>query len=190
MEFVGYNDSSKTSPLVKVGILAVAALIIVVLVIFISKKYKTKQENLDNVSDKPSEVAKTHEIELANENIMPSNPAFFDAGSGTILAGPEFVPNQYVTPFYQASVGNSDSSYLLDDGKGGQAGLQYNQCSKACCSPQTPVPFGVPVEKSVCDSKSEFVPNPYTCNNSWQDSGCVCMTKDQANFIGSRGGNA
>jgi len=37
--------------------------------------------------------------------------------------------------------------------------------------------------------KGEFVPSPYSCNNAWQDSGCVCMTKNQKDFLASRGGN-
>jgi hypothetical protein len=95
-----------------------------------------------------------------------------------------------MSPWYQAYTGNLKNYYLLDDGAGGSAGLQFNMCSKSCCSEQYPLPFKMPVDSAVCASKSEFVPNNYMCNNAWQDTGCVCMTKDQANFIGSRGGNA
>lgn len=130
-----------------------------------------------------------HTTESQPKNIDPK-PTFFDAGSGVVMSGPEFSPQQFLSPWYKAYTGNLKNYYLLDDGKGGTAGLHFNQCSKSCCSDQYPLPFKMPVDSAVCDSKDEFVPTNYTCNNAWQDSGCVCMTKDQADFLGARGGNA
>lgn len=68
--------------------------------------------------------------------------------------------------------------------------LTYNLCSKSCCSPQYPTPVGIQPDPLVCASGQEFVPSTYTCNNGWQDAGCVCMTKDQSEFLSNRGGNA
>lgn len=155
------------------------------------KSKKGKKELLDNVSATTPVAPKeaVHETELKQEEI-PIKPTFFDAGSGTVMSGSEFIPSQFLSPWYKAYTGNVKNQYLLDDGADGAAGLQFNQCSKSCCSEQYPLPFKMPVDSSVCGSKDEFVPNNYTCNNAWQDSGCVCMTKKQANFIGSRGGNA
>jgi hypothetical protein len=48
----------------------------------------------------------------------------------------------------------------------------------------------MPIDSTVCGSKDEFIPTNYSCNNAWQDSGCVCMTKKQSNFLGNRGNNA
>lgn len=81
-------------------------------------------------------------------------------------------------------------SFLLDDGNGGKSGLHTNLCSKACCSSQYPLPFNLKFEQSVCENKNNFVPNNIMCNNAWQDSGCLCLTKEQANNLYSRGGNA
>lgn len=78
----------------------------------------------------------------------------------------------------------------LNDGADGNMGMGFNLCSKSCCSAQYPPPFGLPVDPLVCGSKKEFVPSTYTCNNGWQDSGCLCMTKDQALFLNTRGNNA
>jgi hypothetical protein len=47
----------------------------------------------------------------------------------------------------------------------------------------------MPVDKMTCGSTDEFVPSNYMCNNGWQDSGCLCLKKDQADFINSRGIN-
>lgn len=160
------------------------AVVIIAVIIAVSKK----KDNFDpstGIETKENE----HTLESQPQNIE-AKPAFFDAGSGVVMSGPDFVPQQFMSPWYKAYTGNLKNYYLLDDGKGGSAGLHYNQCSKSCCSDQYPLPFKMPVDSSVCDSKDEFVPTNYTCNNAWQDSGCVCMTKDQANFIGGRGGNA
>lgn len=168
--------------------IAVVAVIIVVAILIMRKKSSPviEHENLTNV---PQNTAPAHAIDGKQEDI-PIKPAIFDAGSGAIMSGSEFAPSQFMSPWYQAYTGDMKNHYLLDDGAGGNLGLQFNKCSKSCCSEQYPLPFKMPVDSDVCDSKSEFVPNNYTCNNAWQDTGCVCMTKDQANFIGSRGGNA
>jgi hypothetical protein len=79
---------------------------------------------------------------------------------------------------------------ILDDGMSGNAGLNFNMCSKSCCSPQYPPPFGIPADPLVCNSDTEFVSTSYTCNNGWQDSGCLCLSKDQALFLNKRGNNS
>ncbi len=80
-------------------------------------------------------------------------------------------------------------NYFLDDGAKGELGLSSNMCSKSCCSPQYPPPFNLPIDPMVCNSKQKFIPSSYTCNNGWQDTGCLCMTEDQANFLSKRGNN-
>lgn len=81
-------------------------------------------------------------------------------------------------------------SYLLDDGSAGLTGLHTNLCSKACCSSQYPLPFDLKYDSAVCANKDNFVPNNIMCSNAWQDSGCLCLTKDQAKNLYNRGGNA
>lgn len=80
-------------------------------------------------------------------------------------------------------------NYFLDDGQNGEMGLHSTMCSKSCCSPQYPTPFSIPVDQMVCESGDDYIPSNYTCNNGWQDTGCLCMTKEQATFLASRGGN-
>ncbi len=178
------------------GIVIVIVLIIFCIILMLSRK----KEHLTNTvmapssqSSQPSQpiVPKesSHATEYKQEDTYVK-PQIFDAGSGTIMSGPEFIPSQYLSPWYQAYTGNLKNYYLLDDGAGGSAGLQFNMCSKACCSEQYPLPFKMPVDSAVCANKDNFVPNNYMCNNAWEDSGCVCMTKEQADLIGSRGGNA
>ena len=74
-------------------------------------------------------------------------------------------------------------------GNDGIYGLNYAMCSKSCCSPQYPTPFNQDTDVVVDKMKGEFAPNSYKCNNAWQDSGCLCMTNNQKDFLTSRGGN-
>ena len=67
--------------------------------------------------------------------------------------------------------------------------FQNNVCSKLCCTPQYPTPFDQKVDHMTCGNVGEFVPSNYTCNNSWQDTGCLCLTQDQSDFLKNRGGN-
>lgn len=162
----------------------VAILIIAIFGITTSSKEKFEQTPIEVTTEEPTHVTETKLTDT------PIQPKIYDAGSGTIMDGPDLVPSKYLSPWYQAYTGNLKNYFLLDDGKDGMAGLQYNQCSKSCCSDQYPLPFKMPVDSNVCASKDEFVPTNYMCNNAWQDTGCICLTKEQANFLGSRGGNA
>jgi len=168
----------------KIGLGLVVVIVLIVLFVMFKKPIHKFEHLVPTIMGKPSR----HSTEVKQQE-EPIQPMLFDAGSGTIVAGAGMETPQLMSPWYKAYTGNLKNYYLLDDGEDGAAGLQFNQCSKACCGDQ-PLPFSMPIEQSVCDSKDEFVPNPYTCNNSWQDTGCVCMTKKQAGFLGSRGGNA
>jgi hypothetical protein len=79
--------------------------------------------------------------------------------------------------------------YRLDDGAGGRMSIQHNLYSKSCCSNQWSTPFKQKSDPYVCNNKSDFVPSNYYGNTSFQDSGCLCQTKEQAEFLYNRGGN-
>ncbi len=81
-------------------------------------------------------------------------------------------------------------NYFIDDGGDGTLGLQSSLCSKSCCIPQYPLPFDLPEDELLKNSNIEYVQSNYTCNNGFQDTGCLCMTKEQSHFLNSRGGNS
>lgn len=69
--------------------------------------------------------------------------------------------------------------------------IENNMCSKACCGPSYGLqPYEPNSEIVEQVRKGEFVPNNMYCNNSFQDAGCMCMTKKQANILSTRGGNS
>ena len=84
----------------------------------------------------------------------------------------------------------------LDDGPTGVQGLIYNNISRGprCGSPQYPPPFKTTTKED--DERSKTlpadccVPSGYTGFNGYSDSGNVCITPGQRDFISGRGGNA
>lgn len=70
-----------------------------------------------------------------------------------------------------------------------EQGLNFNMCSKSCCFQPYPPPFGLKEDEFVAKSGKKFLSSPYTCNNGWQDSGCLCLEPKQAKFLNRRGHN-
>lgn len=153
---------------------------LVVIILLLGVFYKLSYENIQN---------DTTELKEQDPSI---NPRIYDRRTGQIMDASDFV--ELPIEIYPANGGNPISNYgtidKLDDGYNGDMGLNYNMCSKACCSPQYPPPFAVEEDVMVNSMKDKFVPNNYACNNAWNNAGCVCMTKKQHDYIGSRGGNA
>ena len=129
---------------------------------------------------------------VENFGATPANqitvPALYNRETGQIISGSDFlgVPNEIATA-WGASYGDNDN---LDDGDNGIMGLNYSMCSKSCCSVQYPPPFELDKDVVIDKLQGDFVPNSYQCNNAWQDSGCLCMTKNQQDFLSDRGGNS
>jgi hypothetical protein len=107
----------------------------------------------------------------------------------SVIAGSDFVGlPETVIPPWGVNTNNYGESDTLD-GMMGNAGLEFNLCSKSCCTAQYPNGIKMKPDEFVCGSKDKFTSSSYTCNNAYQDSGCVCMTEKQSDFINSRGGN-
>jgi len=122
------------------------------------------------------------------EHKVNMNAPHVNAETGTLLDGPGF----------DTGVGGSASDvftsipsnyYFLDDGANGEMSIVNSLCSPSCCSEQWATPFKQKYDPYVCANKDKFVPSNIMCNNSFQDSGCLCMTKPQQSFLYNRGGN-
>lgn len=83
----------------------------------------------------------------------------------------------------------SETQYFLNDGANRTKIVHHNLCSKSCCSTQYPPSFNLKHDPLVCKSKGKYVPSNIFCNNVYQDSGCLCLTKNQATHLASRGNN-
>lgn len=133
--------------------------------------------------------------EAVQENVQmetDKNVPFVDAKTGSIMDGPGFERGDgNVDGVTQEIVSKVPSNmYFLDDGANGAMSIQHNLFSKSCCSEQWPTPFKQKWDPYVCGKKDQYVATNYFGNNSFQDSGCLCATKEQSHFITKRGNNA
>lgn len=126
----------------------------------------------------------------AAKNVDFGKP-FVDSKVGVLIDGPGYEQQTDDWTFGEPTTGIPSNYYFLDDGAGGQVSIQHNLCSKSCCAEQWPTPFKMKYDPYVCElkKKGELVGSNYFCNNTFQDSGCLCLTKDQGRFLYSRGGN-
>jgi hypothetical protein len=104
----------------------------------------------------------------------------------TRMTGSEFAGYPHYEP-WDDIYRNPSAGYLLDDNNEGK--FSYPICSKACCSPQYPPPFEIPIDEWLAKNIDKYVPSRYTCNNSWEDTGCLCMTDKQREYLEGRGNN-
>ena len=111
--------------------------------------------------------------------------------TGSLVDGPGFEKGEVDGVSQDVFSRIPPNLYFLDDGSetGGELSVQHNLCSKSCCSSQWPTPFKQKYDKYVCSGNQEYVPSKMFCNNSFQDSGCLCLTKKQAQHIYNRGTN-
>lgn len=76
--------------------------------------------------------------------------------------------------------------------------IDTNKCSRSCCvNSGWPYPDQIK-DKEISDKDMEkYIPSNYSCNfgsnnnsgSGSSGSGCVCFTKEDSNYLGSRGGN-
>lgn len=153
-----------------------ALLVIVIAVVIL---LCDKRENFDD-----------NRVDQPNEKPARFNPQLFQPEMTNEVRKSPFValPEELLPPWYvnPNSYGEVD---MLDDGMNGNAGVNFNVCSRSCCSRQYAPPFAMPTDPMVQNADTEFVPNNYTCNDGWNDSGCLCLTKPQSEFLNRRGGN-
>jgi len=156
----------------------------------------THQEMTQHVELPKQEAPKQAAPAAANVPAAHAKPVDFgrpyvDAKVGTLIDGPGYEQQTDDWTFGEPTVGIPSDYYFLDDGAGGQVSIQHNLCSKSCCAEQWNTPFKLRRDPYVCDlkQKGELVGSNYFCNNTFQDSGCLCLTRPQAQFLYNRGGN-
>ena len=119
---------------------------------------------------------------------VPSGRPYVKARTNTVIdpSGVEGAGSPY-----QEALGRNvpENHYLLDDGANGEMSAQNNMVSGQCCGAQWPTPFKQAADPYVCGNKNDYVPSRMYGNNSYQDSGCLCQSKTQAQFLANRGNN-
>lgn len=111
---------------------------------------------------------------------------------GTIMDGPGFSNAEWdkIAESPEDIYSKVPSNYyFLDDGANGALSAQHFMCSPSCCSDQYPTSFKQKEDPFVCANKDKFVKSSMMCNNTYQDSGCICTTKEFAKAQYNRFGN-
>jgi len=178
-----FSKTLKTVNLNEILKLIVSLIVIYIIYVNFIRRENFAEEHMDIMTDNSKSLEidqRKTEIKTELSNLNPD--------TRSIMAGDGFIPQKDTIPAWGGN--NYGLVDDLDDGAGGNMGLHYNLCSPSCCSAQYPTPHKLAKDPLVCGREGEFVPSSITCQNSWQNSGCACLTKKQASFINDRGGNA
>ena len=165
----------------KENILIFVSIVVGLAIVFwlVCPKFMHKREKFTEEIQKPKPKAEVEEKRVP----------FVDPKAGTLLDGPGFERGEVDGAYLETASGIPSNYYFLDDGANGEFSIQHNLCSKSCCSEQWPTPFKQKFDPYVCANKDKFVTSNIMCQNSFQDSGCACITQSQADFMYNRGGN-
>lgn len=139
-------------------------------------------------TDESMETQENISPEQEEGNMVKDMP-YVDPKAGTTLDGPGFEKGEVEDSYQESPNGIPSNYYFLDDGADGEMSIQHNLCSKSCCGAQYPTPHKLKHDPYVCQNKDKFTPSNIYCNNSFNDSGCLCLSKKQASFLYNRGGN-
>lgn len=132
-----------------------------------------------------------NQIGRAGQKQCTYNPQAYQPAIAEEVEDNNFIPLPTEVEYpWSRNTGNYGEADILDDGANGNLSFTHNLFSKACCSSQYPVPFSLSPSDMVLMADQEFVPTSIKGSNSWQDSGCMCMTKEQALHLNRRGGNS
>lgn len=68
--------------------------------------------------------------------------------------------------------------------------LDMNQCSRQCCKhTQWPVPFNTTDPNAKPEDFKDYIGSNFSCNNGQVSGGCVCIKKDDYEYLSIHGQN-
>lgn len=173
------------------------AIIIVLIILVLYKLYPDIFINLSNSVKNwlfYNDDNNLENLESVNQNIDESETNLLNQVTNDLQKSQQHidkvVPNEddINIPFRYKNATYGDN-YFINDGSDGTLGLTTSLCSKSCCHAQYPIPFELPEDDLIKNSGVKYVSSSYTCNNGFQDTGCLCMTKEQSDFLRTRGKN-
>lgn len=153
----------------------------------------------DDKEIKASNEDELNKLTTTDEEGKPEDitilPKFIDNLSSSVFDGVKMMPENAYSPWSNVYMdADNDTSYMIDlgdgkDNKDGGSG-RFSERSPACCSAQYPLPFELKVDDKIAKNKDKYVAGPYMGNNNWKNSGCQCLTRENAIKLAKRGGNA
>jgi hypothetical protein len=180
----------------------VGIVVVVIIIVLLIWWYNTSPSNNESFVQQ-----KTLEQVMQDQGVLPGNvlvpkmaqPVHYDPNTMSMMTSPDFIPSS-IEPAWSVDVDSDSQIYdkpefnsvlnAIDTATNlGDKTLAYNHCSKSCCSKQYPLPFKLAANKEIVNNADDFVPSSYTCNNQWEDSGCLCMNKKQSALLQTHAGN-
>ena len=153
------------------------------------------QDKLNNVIEAPAEIDAIDTEGISED--LNGLPKFVNKETSNVMDGVKMIPQPTINAWQDVYMNeDNDNSFMIDLGgkdkktNKDQGSGRFTDRSPACCSPQYPLPFKIPVDEEILKNAKDFVPNPYMGNNNWMNAGCTCMKKVNANKLAVRGGNA
>lgn len=146
--------------------------------------------NIKETEEQPASL--NTEGEQEKLNILPK---FVDKLSSSVQDAVKMIPQETETSWQDIYMNEeNDLSFMLplgDDPKKNYGSMRFTDRSPACCAPTYPIPFKIKVDKEIMDHAGDYVPSIYFGNNNgWQNHGCACVRKEDAQALFSRGNNA
>jgi hypothetical protein len=152
-------------------------IIIVGIVLVLAYLFMNRSEGLENV--KQTRGGETY------------NPRSFQPAIAEQADDERYIPLPTEAEYpWSKNTGNYGEADILDDGANGNLSFGYNLFSKACCSSQYPPPHSITPSDYVLISGKEYYPTSYKGSSNWEDSGCMCLDKEQMIHLSTRGGNS
>ncbi len=166
------------------NLMIIAGVVLVLIVAYMYLKKKPEHFGQLVLEQVPIKQEQRDEITSEIRNAPKINPQV-----GSIIDGPGFESGEVDGVDQSVLTKIPSDYYFLDDGADGKYSITSNLFSKSCCSTQWPTPFHQKYDPYVCQNKGEYVGSNIMGNNTFQDSGCLCLDKNQAQFLYNRGGN-
>ena len=153
------------------------------------------QDKLNNVIEAPAEIDAIDTEGISED--LNGLPKFVNKETSNVMDGVKMIPQPTINAWQDVYMNeDNDNSFMIDLGgkdkktNKDQGSGRFTDRSPACCSPQYPLPFKIPVDEEILKNAKDYVPNPYMGNNNWMNAGCTCMKKVNANKLAVRGGSA
>ena len=156
----------------------IVVIIIAIIALCLFCFYYPEINNPENEKFNPSrnKIVKTNNNNKINQKCYTPEKSYGPSSDNGIAEDMDSVPASICL------IDNNNKLRELD--------VSNNMCSVSCCGgTQYPTPFSVDYSPYICDNKDKFVSSNYMCNDKFNNAGCLCLTKEQNNFLRSRGGN-
>lgn len=167
----------------------VLVIVYLVLMYLRNNKYVDFFENLEYGKQPATQINKTVSLDQTYGPTTESGSNVADYRENTWASDPKVDVNTKTMSDEELRLRFKNLYSLDPEDSIGPFDLTKTRISTSCCPTQFAPPHKLSADES-CLEKGQYVANPYSGSNMFDGAGCICMTQDQADFLGTRGGNS